>query len=362
MEYSNYSVEDFAVDDLFIKWVVENDPEAECFWTDVLSRNPSLIPTAEQARILLLNLQRAKQTPRDEVQLDRMWEAITEGADLNEYKRKRSYFRYAAAISVVLLASVGLWYSGSKNPVKIEPVAQADYKNEFTEHYNETESPLSIALADGSEVVLEPKSRLRYRENFSFDTVRRVFLEGEAFFKVFRNPQRPFIVFSNEVVTKVLGTSFRVRAFEDQDNILVSVSEGKVSVYSARSMAETRESEGFGSAKKGVILTSNQQVSYDRSGDAFDKSIIDRPQVIREAFVRQDFAFHNTPIKEVFQTLEKAYGVEIIFQEDVMVNCYLTVSLRDESLFEKLKIICRTLGASYELIDAKVIIDSKGCP
>jgi len=64
----------------------------------------------------------------------------------------------------------------------------------------------------------------------------------------------------------------------------------------------------------------------------------------------------------VFNALTNAYGIEIIYDADVMKNCYLTASLDDEPLFEKLNMICRTLDAQYEQMDGKLIISSKGCP
>ena len=87
-------------------------------------------------------------------------------------------------------------------------------------------------MPDESTVELAANSRIAYANNFDSAGTRDVYLSGEAFFKVTKNPCRPFRVFANEIVTKVLGTSFSVRSFEKDTVIQVTVRTGKVSVYS----------------------------------------------------------------------------------------------------------------------------------
>jgi hypothetical protein len=73
------------------------------------------------------------------------------------------------------------------------------------------------------------------------------------------------------------------------------------------------------------------------------------------------FEFDDTPVSEVFAVLEKSYSVDIVYDEELMHNCPLTASLTNESLFEKLNIICKAVEARYSLIDGQIVIDSKGC-
>ena len=129
-------------------------------------------------------------------------------------------------------------------------------------------------------------------------------------------------------------------------------------MYSAR---EKEAIDSLVSEVNGVVLTPNQQALYARSEEMFVKTLIERPRIIHGHERQSLFLFENTPALEVFRVLESAYGVEIIVDEDVMSNCFLTVRLSDETLFEQLKIICRTIGARYELMDAKVIISGDGC-
>ncbi len=74
---------------------------------------------------------------------------------------------------------------------------------------------------------------------------------------------------------------------------------------------------------------------------------------------KPSFDFNNTPLSEVFKVLERAYGVEIVADPDLTAHRALTVSMEDETLYEKLDVICMTLGLSYQIVDAKVIVESK---
>jgi ferric-dicitrate binding protein FerR (iron transport regulator) len=244
-----------------------------------------------------------------------------------------------------------------EKPLEGQRSAYDRQSEDFIEQVNETDKPLSVRLADGSTVLLEAKSRLKYKATYLEDSTRQVYLLGKAFFDVVKNPYKPFIVHSSEIIVKVLGTSFRVEAPEDAAQILVSVKTGKVSV-SAVADAVTGSRQ-----KEGVILLPNQQASYERKERLFSKTLVDAPQVLdTTAIKRADFVFDNTPIAEVFRRMESAYGIEIIFNDEVMKNCYITAPLGVESMREKLKIICETIDASYEIIDAQVVINSAGCP
>lgn len=363
MNYFEFEVEDFASDDLFIKWVLRGDAEATRFWVTYLSAHPELEPKIQKARALLLNLHKAEQTSPAPAQVNKIWNNIqTELGRDDERGRSFISYRIAATISILALATAGIWYGVTQKSEGLQESSTASKQasDPFIEELNNTGSTIRVHLSDGSIVTLENESRLKYQADYTGDSVRQVYLEGEAFFDIAKNQQQPFLVYANEVVTKVLGTSFRIKAFENEKNVIVSVKEGKVSVYSSLNKKE-KSKAAIESKVNGVVLTSNQQVLYNRSDDAFNKSLIQMPEIIKEYKAETNFQFDNAPINQVFTTLEEAYGVEIIFQEDVMANCFLTAPLGDEPLFEKLKIICRTIGANYELIDAKIVINSKGC-
>jgi transmembrane sensor len=360
MDHKNLNVEDLASNESFIDWVKRSDPEAVKYWDLYISSHPEIQAKVEKARALVLNLKMAEETGYDSG-VESIWNKIQDSVDAQtkepESASPKATWAMVIASFSLLCAAVALWFVSSttgddKQLSNYYQEASAD----FVERINETGKPLKIQLADGSAVTLEARSRLKYKENFLKDSTRQVHLLGAAFFDVVKNPYKPFIVHSNEIEVKVLGTSFRVDSPENGENILVSVKTGKVSVFAVSHNAINNHKQG------GIILLPNQQVTYERKERLFEKTLVESPALLETTAVAPpDFVFDNTPIAEVFLTMESAYGVEIIFNEEVMKSCYITAPLGSESMREKLKIICETIGASYEIIDANVVIHSSGC-
>lgn len=361
MDYSNFEVEDFASDDDFIRWVVDDAPDAALFWESYRISNPDAALRIDKARQLLLDLREVEQTyPGGQV--ERTWDDIRSRISRHPSKKSFSILKIAASVSVMVIFSV-LWYGFRSGYFSqwsnVHGIAKVD-EQDFIEQINTTGKVIEIRLSDGSVVSLENNSRLKYYKDYKKDPYRKVFLTGEAFFNIAKNPLQPFLVYANEVVTKVLGTSFSVKAYDNEGSVVVSVKEGKVSVYSKESQRE--KGDTIESEMNGVVLMPNQQVLYERTEGSFNKTLVERPEIIKEEALQFNFEFHSTPAKEVFEVLAEAYGIEIIFDEEGLENCYLTAPLGgEEPLFEKLKIVCRTIGATYELIDAKIVVSSKGC-
>jgi ferric-dicitrate binding protein FerR (iron transport regulator) len=356
MDYKKFNVEDFASNDSFIDWVNQSDPEAVKYWDLYISTHPEIRDMVDKARTLVLNIKLAERTAHDTAREESMWQNIqrvVESPVKSTHKVKPNRVAVLASILFACASGVTAFFLLNNNSKQSHDYYT--YQQEpadFIEQVNHTDAPQKVQLQDGTTVVLGANSSLKYKPNYMEDSIRRVYLFGEAFFDVVKNPYKPFIVHSNEVFVKVLGTSFRVSAFEDAKNVVVSVKTGKVSVYAFK---------GSEDRKEGVILLPNQQVSYERSDQSFEKTLIATPEILNSGITKTDFVFENTPIAEVFKTIEIAYGIEIVFNEEIMKNCYLTAPLGAESMLEKLRIICQTIGANYEIIDANIVINSSGC-
>ena len=163
-----------------------------------------------------------------------------------------------------------------------------------------------ITLEDGSSVSLESGSELRYTVS-TFRTSREVHLIGEAFFEVAEDKSHPFLVYSGGLTTKVLGTTFRVKAYRDQEEIIVSVTTGKVSVFTQPGQnAEEKVIDNE------VILTPNQQAIYNKADDKVARKLIDDPQIVLAKPTLKTH-YYNVAVSEIFETLEKNYGIDIEF-------------------------------------------------
>lgn len=222
---------------------------------------------------------------------------------------------------------------------------------------NTTFSDQKITLVDGSLVVLKPGSSVVYDKHFNRKK-RELHLHGEAFFEVTKNPRKPFIVHAGKLVAEVLGTSFSIKNAEDSNNVVVDVITGKVSVYAEKKPVAASNSA---SENPGVVLTPNQRVKYLSAENRLVKSIVESPRFVISKAEVQKLTFVDAPIAQVFDAIEKAYGLEIIYDEVVMHDCTMTTSLDEENLHDKLAIICKLLSASYKMVDAQIVISSNGC-
>ena len=224
-------------------------------------------------------------------------------------------------------------------------------------HFNIKRDPTSgidvkvneIHLSDGSIVWLKSDSKLDYPDEFDLNS-REVHLEGEAFFEVVKDKNRPFIIYSDDMITRVLGTSFNVKDYEKGTEKAVEVLTGSVSVNLSREDG-TRES---------VVLKSREKISYNKiapSGEKVKKK--DYNAVLTES--TNDLKFEEAPIQEIIGKLNKAHNVNIRVKNEALNTCSLTADLTNEPLDVCLEIISRALSAKYYQIEEQIYIDGKGC-
>ncbi|GAB3985524.1 FecR family protein [Spirosoma daeguense] len=358
MNYYQFNAEDFAADDYFKEWVSAPSPETETFWRDFLKEYPERYYQIEEARRLVTGLQTIQQSAQTD-STDAIWNRIQDTLQQSEpvsVGRQINWrWVWAAAATLLLVLGAGwLGYSRLETPF-FKVSAQYQQRNGWVETLNEASEVMQVQLPDGSRVDLQKGSRLRYRKEMT-GPLREVTLTGEAFFNVRKNPQKPFVVYANGLVTKVLGTSFRIKAWSDAPTVTVAVSTGRVSVYSNPS-EKVHDPES-----KGMVLTPNQEVVFQRDVATLNKTLVDSPKLVLLPKEIQSFEFEDASVSNVFASIEKAYGVDVIYDEEVMQHCTLTLSLEQEDLFQKLDVICKVLDATYKVINAQVVIYSKGCP
>lgn len=269
------------------------------------------------------------------------------------------FYRVAAAV-IAGFCLLTWWYADSGETfIPLHDTAGNENKRTLTDHENSGNTVQLIALTDGSTVWLYPQSRIMYPDSFA-GAERQVTLLGKAFFEVARNEKMPFIVISNEMTTKVLGTSFMVDAFTHQSRFSVMVRTGKVAV-SAKSGSDQMNTQ-----QKTVALKANETIILNRSTTRFTAPEIQ--DKVKEKFpvepsAETDYRFRETPVTTILEMLEKDYQVRIRVEGEPLSSCLLTTSLSERSFLEKLKVICAGIGpsAAYTLKDGEVIIHSKGC-
>lgn len=363
--YQDFQLDDFLLDESFSRWARQESPPEEWeFWHDWLRQHPEKQEIARQASLIIrgLNVKPHRDIPQQELE-----EQIRQIRLQTHQKRSLSsqlpnqFVGWVRAAAIVLMVSgIGwiVWVSrtSANQPVYTQLVNASPVA--LVEKTNATNAPVSVPLPDGSLVTLQPGSRISFSQPFAGDK-REVYLTGEAFFDVQKNPRRPFYVHANEVVTKVLGTSFTIKAFDKQTSIQVAVRTGRVSVF-ARNDWKRAENE-VNSDVPGLVLTPNQQVDFNRRDGNFHRTITPNPTIINHRFAKDVFVYDDTSISEVFTQLEEAYGIDIVFDEQLLRQCTLTATFQDEPLLEKLTLICQTIKASYQIVDAQIVITAPGC-
>lgn len=160
-----------------------------------------------------------------------------------------------------------------------------------------------IVLEDGSVVWLNAQSKLSYPVSFG-KNIREVSLEGEGYFEVFRDTERPFIVRSGAIITKVLGTSFNIKAYREDPTASIAVLTGKVQVNSKEST---------------IQITPDQQVLYTRkNGNIIKQDGIDAKAKI--TWKDGKIQFRNVLLADVVKTLQRNYTVDITYN-NLLATC-----------------------------------------
>lgn len=370
-DYRQYTLMDFVTDPDFMRWVRLGNSADEQFWNNWMYNNPASKEIVEEARLLLLSVKTKEKTAGDQelqMEIDRLMGTIRElPVDQKSTVHRlfaQPWMRIAAAIIIVLgcsLLGYFLFSGAKKNSYNYADVVSGH--KDLVEKINSTLNPQKILLPDSSTVELSAGSRISYSSTFAHKATRDVYLSGEGFFTVTKDANHPFRVFANEIVTKVLGTSFIVKSVQGEKDIHVIVRTGKVSVYvqEKASASETAAPKQLG----GILLTPNQQVTYSVAEKHFEKKLVEAPEVISsdDSKVKQvqSLVFTDSPVASVFEQMKAVYRIPIVYDAEKLSHCTITADCSNESFYNQLDLICAAINARYEVKDGEVIITAPGC-
>jgi transmembrane sensor len=355
-------------DESFQLWILSKKDDQN--WEEWTVENQKRAKLVENARLLLLAMKVANSDlPPSKIQsaLESTWRKIEEKEIFQkETIRSKVAFLHkywlAGVAATLFFAFLSVWiyennFVRTSNVVTYNELIEEN-KEGLVEQTNNSDKSQIITLSDGSSVLLQPNSKLSYPKIFTGNE-RKVYLSGEGFFEISKNPKKPFFVYANEIVTRVAGTSFRIKAFPDQQNVEVLVRTGKVRVKSNELIASSNSKE--------VVLLPNQALRFVRKDLAFNKitDITKDEILVRNVgnIEQLSFEFTDIPIAQIFETIEQAYLIDIDCPKDKLKDCHLTTSLSDQPLSEKLRIICKSIGndTTFEMNGNQIIITSEGC-
>lgn len=243
----------------------------------------------------------------------------------------------AASAAIILAILAGIWEWGLTPAIQESKEIVSEVVEERTFVGKEF-----VKLPDGSTVLLNEHSELRYRSTFGHQT-REVYLKGEAFFDIARDSSKPFLVKTGDIETRVLGTAFNVEAWPDDTKIKVTVERGKVSVGDENHVFEE--------------LLPNEQLAVNTETDEFVKTKMDAEDVTE--WKQSFFVLDKIAMEKAAEKISKRYGVEVTIENEGLKKCLVNGSFLDnESVEHIISVICLAMNADYVIEGEK--IDIKG--
>lgn len=245
---------------------------------------------------------------------------------------KPGFKLYRVAAALVVLLGLGIFlYNSVKSP---EMVQYATNENETKE----------LILPDNSKVILNANSSISYPEKFDGD-VRNIELKGEAFFEVTKNKEKPFIINTYDTYTKVLGTSFNVKALSENENVTVSVATGKVEV-------------GFLSNDLKVQLTPGNTAIIDVKNIGIQK--VENSVENITAWKTGVLTFDDQLLSVLINDIELLYNVNIEADSKIL-DCHFTGTFNKPELTEILNVLELSNGITHSEKDGIIYLNGKSC-
>lgn len=200
-----------------------------------------------------------------------------------------------------------------------------------------------LELSDGTKVWLNAETELRFPVSFSGNT-RDVYLKGEAYFEVKKDADCPFLVHSSMGCVKVLGTSFNVRYYADEREVVTTLESGKV-MYFSDDLSKT------------VVLSPGQQ-AVDKEGDSLELKEVDPLQYT--GWREGKYIFEDVTLETIMRTLARWYDTDVEYMDSGVKNLHFTGDLeRYENINVFLNFIETGGDVKFKTEGKKIIIDKK---
>jgi len=261
----------------------------------------------------------------------------------------KTIYAIAAIMILAMLIPAAWWLMTRRTSAVAKTVSQPAVTQTSPGHQHPLPSELEkrrvLHLPDGSTVTLNKNSRLDYTPGFT-GVAREVYLTGEAFFDIVRAPGKPFLVHTGEVTTRVLGTSFNIRAYPSDKAIEITVAHGKVQV--------TEKKINMG------LLTDAQQLRLEANKDQYSFRKVDVDSII--AWRPREVRFDDITLREVAEKIKSRFGRSVHFTNKILEKCRVTASFyEDDSLEEIMTVICGISQSTWSAQGDVIIVDGKGC-
>ena len=241
------------------------------------------------------------------------------------------------AIPFIMVCFSAYYYYSAKDYVK-ETLSEVTYMQRYAAMGTREE----VVLPDGSKVWLNAGTLLVYPSSFISES-RNVYIAGEGFFEVSKDKEHPFIVTTNHLELEVLGTTFNISAYPDNNQIMATLETGRLQVK------VNKQPEKY-------FLEPNDQLIYTPSTGIVQQHKVNA--VSHSDWRMGGLFFGNVPFNDVLHTLERVYGVKFHVRTSIYQNQSLRVHFnRNESLEQVLQIIKILVpGIEYEIVGKNIYL------
>jgi ferric-dicitrate binding protein FerR (iron transport regulator) len=322
-------------DDSFIQWIKEDKP-FNSKWHDKLINDNEFGYLVNEAEELLSEFKiRPKKICAET--LNRIKDKIDKQIDIvpsyHPYYHRKSLIRYRWVAIIVFFVSIAVLIGFYTN----RSIGIASGITEQVIKSTTKGQKLTVYLPDGSKVKLNFNTEICFAPYFN-DTSRIVYLKGEAFFEVEKDPTRPFTVISGDISTRALGTAFNIDASSSGEKIYVTLARGKVVVTQGSSLGES----------KAIYLNPGEQLTFNAKTKSENVKNVDLDDVL--AWTDGKIIFKNADKAEVFERLSDWYGVEFDYRENRHnTDWHYTGEFDNESLFNVLTSIGHVKKFSFQI-------------
>ena len=374
---------------LHIQGMTDNAQEKELNeWRSVSPRHEELFQRMLSSEHVEKSISRFVKTEEEK---ERGWWQLQQKARSGRSVRKIKWFPYAAAIVLILSVGGVFYFSGDKEQTEILPIAKnevqvpgsravlilpdgrkVDLENEVlrsdlaqsdslllvsarslkyrdidspdtTEIFHTLEIPRGgeylLTLSDGTMIYLNSESTLSFPVKFQ-GKERKVYLTGEAYFKVAKNTEHPFVVTAGELEVLVTGTTFGVRAYKDEKDIQTTLESGQVTV----------RVEG-----KSVKLVPNKQVLFNKLTMGVEVRDVDVDLYLAWADGR--LVYDNCPLEKILTDLGRWYNIDVFYSRDELRSYQFSLNMKKhEEFIQVLELIGKTGEVQFEVKDNTVIV------
>ena len=268
---------------------------------------------------------------------NRLWAKIQQNHQPYYYSKRlfNHFVKFAAVLAIGLVLGI---YISTVTEESSEPV--------FYAAHSPKGSVSDVKLPDGTVIFLNADSHIEYSMD-GLNGNREVYLEGEAWFDVAKNPKKPFVVKTAFYTVQVTGTKFNVKAYNTDNEIITTLEEGSVIVGSSDNVRLAQE----------ISLKPGEQLIFNKKTKAASVKTVNTGWFT--SWKDNKLIFINMEFKELVVLLERKYGVEIEVKNKEILDRHFDGTIKNESIIEILDIIKKALPIQYKIIGQQIEISNK---